>query len=201
MEAGGFAAAGVTLGAIGATILAGKAAGRAVGNATKNAPRPRASSAPRPGASPQGIDAPARHRTQSPKQCSDGFICFIEGTQVKTDEGYENIEDIRVGDRVWSKDYRTGRTGFKRARNLFVTQPTILTHLFYKRVGGRAKGSSGVRSRGGLGGGDSDDDPDSSELIGTPIHPFWSVTRGQWIEMGELAVAHPRILAVSACAR
>ncbi|WP_024771412.1 polymorphic toxin-type HINT domain-containing protein [Aquimarina macrocephali] len=33
--------------------------------------------------------------------------CFTEGTQVYTEDGYKNIEDIKVGDLVWAYDYKT----------------------------------------------------------------------------------------------
>ena len=39
--------------------------------------------------------------------------CFTAGTKVQTDEGEKNIEDIKVGDRVLSKDEITGEQAYK----------------------------------------------------------------------------------------
>ncbi|MCG3183558.1 MAG: hypothetical protein ICCCNLDF_01662 [Planctomycetes bacterium] len=78
----------------------------------------------------------------------------------------------------------------------FVTRPVELVHLTYRRATGRAHGSAfrGAKSS-ESGDGESDPDPDSSDealaksdskLVGTPNHPFWSVTRQTWVEMGRL---------------
>ncbi len=39
--------------------------------------------------------------------------CFTAGTKVKTDQGEKNIEDIKVGDQVLSKDEKTGEVKYK----------------------------------------------------------------------------------------
>lgn len=46
--------------------------------------------------------------------------CFVAGTQVLTDQGYRDIEDIKTGDKVWSKDTETGEQAFKPVTTLFV---------------------------------------------------------------------------------
>ncbi|WP_246370047.1 polymorphic toxin-type HINT domain-containing protein, partial [Saccharibacillus deserti] len=44
---------------------------------------------------------------------ANGCNCFTAGTQVKTDQGDKNIEEIEVGDRVLSQDDVTGEEGYK----------------------------------------------------------------------------------------
>ena len=39
--------------------------------------------------------------------------CFVAGTPVLTREGFKNIEEIRPGDLVYSKNVETGETGWK----------------------------------------------------------------------------------------
>jgi hypothetical protein len=36
-----------------------------------------------------------------------GFCCFVEKTKISVEDGYKNIEDIQVGDKVWSYNFRT----------------------------------------------------------------------------------------------
>ncbi|WP_254476126.1 polymorphic toxin-type HINT domain-containing protein [Brevibacillus sp. HB1.4B] len=48
--------------------------------------------------------------------------CFPAGTQILTDEGQKNIEDIEVGDKVLSKDEATGEIAYKEVLNLFSKQ-------------------------------------------------------------------------------
>ena len=41
------------------------------------------------------------------------FACFPAGTKVNTDGGLKNIEEIKVGDKVWSYNELTGETGLQ----------------------------------------------------------------------------------------
>jgi len=45
--------------------------------------------------------------------------CFVAGTKVLTDEGEKNIEDIKVGDKVLSKDEETGEVAYKEVTATF----------------------------------------------------------------------------------
>ena len=45
--------------------------------------------------------------------------CFKEGTQVLTEEGYKNIEDVKVGDKVLAYDEETGEQAYKPVKQLF----------------------------------------------------------------------------------
>ena len=41
------------------------------------------------------------------------FACFPAGTKINTDGGLKNIEEIKVGDKVWSYNELTGETGLQ----------------------------------------------------------------------------------------
>lgn len=107
-------------------------------------------------------DVPPAQAKPKPK----GEICFVAGTLVKTIKGLVPIEDIRVGDLVWSRDDQTGDEGWKPVVHLFTTHPTELVHLSYTIEGS----------------------PDERTLTGTAIHPFWSEDRQQWMDMGDLDI-------------
>ncbi|MBN4049905.1 hypothetical protein JYT84_00595 [bacterium AH-315-M10] len=129
--------------------------------------------------------------------------CFVAGTKVKTKDGAKEIERIVRGDLVLSRDPETGRRGYKRVLQAFVTHPTKLIHLRYRssprsrRVRRKAtrtfSSSSGEPS--GL------DGDDEGELVGTHEHPFWSVSRQAWIPMGDLEPGETLLLASGMQAR
>ncbi|MDE7251359.1 MAG: DNA/RNA non-specific endonuclease, partial [Acetatifactor sp.] len=58
-----------------------------------------------------------------------GMLCFVAGTKVKTTDGDKNIEDIKVGDEVWSCDVETGETGGKRVTRLSVNEFSDIAHV------------------------------------------------------------------------
>jgi len=67
----------------------------------------------------------------------------------------------------------------------------VLVHLSYRREAGSAS-----RGASGLEGGDAEDGDDlSGTITGTDEHPFWSLTRGGWIAMGELKPGERLLLA------
>ena len=55
--------------------------------------------------------------------------CFVEGTEVATDDGLKNIEDIEEGDVVWSCNPDTGETGLKSVKQVFVNETDELVHV------------------------------------------------------------------------
>jgi len=104
-----------------------------------------------------------------------GGLCFVAGTQVVVaDENggksTRSIEAVQLGDLAWSRCDDTGAEGFRPVTHLFVTHPVELIHLSYRRESGSAT-----------------QDPDST-LVGTRVHPFWSVDRAAWVDMGDLLV-------------
>uniref|UniRef100_UPI0036700CCA polymorphic toxin-type HINT domain-containing protein n=1 Tax=Paenibacillus farraposensis TaxID=2807095 RepID=UPI0036700CCA len=60
--------------------------------------------------------------------------CFTAGTKVQTDEGEKNIEDIKVGDRVLSKDEATGEVAYKEVTATFNHQTDEIYNI---HVGGQ----------------------------------------------------------------
>ena len=51
-------------------------------------------------------------------ECNPGK-CFIAGTKVKTEDGYKNIEEVEVGDKVLAYDEETGKQAYKEVKRLF----------------------------------------------------------------------------------
>ena len=87
---------------------------------------------------------------------ADG-VCFVEGTEVKTEEGRKAIEEIEAGDRVYAKDTETGEEGYKEVVRVFRKETKELIHLW---IG-------------------------ESRIDTTPNHPFWIEGYG-FREAGEL---------------
>jgi len=55
--------------------------------------------------------------------------CFVAGTKVKTEDGDKNIEEIEVGDKVYSCKPETGETGLKEVKQTFVNETDTIVHL------------------------------------------------------------------------
>lgn len=79
-----------------------------------------------------------------------GGLCFVAGTKVKTADGDKNIEDITVGDEVYSCDVETGETGLKHVRSTKVSEATELAHVTI----------------------------DGETIDATPTHPFYVIGYG-----------------------
>ncbi|MBZ0136445.1 MAG: HINT domain-containing protein [Planctomycetes bacterium] len=111
-----------------------------------------------------------------------------------------NIEDIEVGDLVWARNESTGEEGFKPVVRLFHKSADTLVHLSYRREPG-ARGTGARSASDGSDseeGGDAEDgDGQSGSISGTTEHPFWSVTRNNWVPMGELKAGERLLLAGS----
>jgi hypothetical protein len=45
--------------------------------------------------------------------------CFVAGTQVLTEDGYKNIEDIELGEKLWAKNVETGEQDWKPITKIF----------------------------------------------------------------------------------
>lgn len=100
--------------------------------------------------------------------------CFVAGTQVVTKDGTKNIEDVRPGDYVLSRDEETGEQGFKRVLTTYrSTTQKLVTVTFIRQ----AENESG-----------EDGDAVAESVTGTPEHPFWSVDRQTWVELAHVAV-------------
>ncbi len=92
-----------------------------------------------------------------------GGVCFVAGTLVETEDGLRPIEEIEVGDLVWSRDDETGEEGWKAVVQTFFTpeQPVFDLDLI-------------------------EADGDQQELLVTAEHPLWT-TEG-WVAVGNLSV-------------
>ena len=83
--------------------------------------------------------------------------CFAAGTMVKTEGGYKAIEEIEVGDKVWSWDEATGEQALKTVVQLFRNEKDVLVHI----------------------------DAAGEQIQTTLGHPFYVVGKG-WVKAGEL---------------
>ncbi len=67
---------------------------------------------------------------KSGKTCKLGFgACFVAGTPVLTVDGIKPIEDIVVGDKVWTRNLQTGLDELQLVAETFVHQTLALYHL------------------------------------------------------------------------
>ena len=55
--------------------------------------------------------------------------CFVAGTKIKTEDGDKNIEDIEVGDRVYSYNPETGEEGYKTVKSTFIKESDEIVHV------------------------------------------------------------------------
>ncbi|MFD9744759.1 polymorphic toxin-type HINT domain-containing protein [[Kitasatospora] papulosa] len=112
-----------------------------------------------------GIDLATRSKwMEAAKNVPSCGQCFLAGTEVLLAGGKtKNIEDVKVGDKVFATDPDTGESANARVTRLIVTEDdkhfnklSIVT-------------SSGVEP-----------------LTATHEHPFWSPSEGRWVKAGEL---------------
>ena len=85
--------------------------------------------------------------------------CFVEGTPVLTDSGKVPIENISIGDMVWSENPETGECGYKQVLKVFINSTTTLITI----------------------------STETQEIVTTEEHPFWVVERG-WVGAASLEV-------------
>ena len=83
--------------------------------------------------------------------------CFVAGTLIATEEGLKPIEEIKVGDYVWSEEPISGEKGLKRVANTFVHDKKQLVYVYI----------------------------DGKRIDTTEEHPFWVEGKG-WILAGQL---------------
>lgn len=103
------------------------------------------------------ISAISKTINSSNQVCSKPGQCFVAGTLVLTEYGYKAIEDIELGDKVWSWCEETGEKVLNKVTTLFRNQTTDLVHL---NIAGE-------------------------EIITTKGHPFYVVDYG-WKDACEL---------------
>lgn len=54
------------------------------------------------------------------KQLAKRTCCFVAGTEVLTESGYKNIEDVKLGEKLWAKNTKTGEKGWKPVTKVFI---------------------------------------------------------------------------------
>ena len=98
----------------------------------------------------RGMSTTSKELLELKELAARGGLCFVAGTKVKTPDGDRNIEDIAVGDEVYSCDVETGETGSKHVLGIKVSEATDLTHVTI----------------------------DGETIDATPIHPFYVIGSG-----------------------
>ena len=93
------------------------------------------------------------------------FNCFTGETFVATVDGQKRIDEIEVGDLVWSANVETGEVELKTVTEVFVKEDNVLVHLTIN----------------------------GSTINTTALHPFYVVDRG-WIEAVEIEVGDKVLL-------
>ncbi|NQZ07407.1 MAG: hypothetical protein HRT35_09635 [Algicola sp.] len=91
-----------------------------------------------------------------------GRSCFVAGTQVLTEDGYVDIEDIEVGDVVLAKNVTTGETEYKTVTHTWVVQDSAIYQVSI-----------------------INDDNDIQTIDATDSHPFYVVGKG-WVDTIDL---------------
>ena len=91
-------------------------------------------------------------------ELGDDRICFPAGTLVHTSEGKVPIEEIKVGNEVFSFNPDSGEREIQPVQELFTTEPQ---HLFHIHFGDEIVSSTGK-------------------------HPFWIPNRKRWIKAKDL---------------
>ena len=84
-------------------------------------------------------------------------VCFVAGTEIRTDIGEVAIEDVAAGAIVWAMNPDTGEVALKKVTRTFVKETDELIHV---KVSGE-------------------------EIICTPSHPFYSPVKG-WTKAVDL---------------
>ncbi|MCJ0874671.1 polymorphic toxin-type HINT domain-containing protein [Streptomyces sp. AP-93] len=120
----------------------------------------------------------ARESSSGTEASSAGEACsiaakrnsFPTGTQVQMADGStKNIEDIRVGDTVMATDPQTGETRPKKVTDTVTTpDDKEFTDLTLTD--------------------DSNPQGTTAKVTSTSHHPYWSETRRQWLDAGELVI-------------
>ncbi|MBL4661912.1 MAG: hypothetical protein JKY19_16250 [Alcanivoracaceae bacterium] len=88
--------------------------------------------------------------------------CLVADTQVLTENGLQNIQDIQIGDTVWAKDPLTGLSDWKPVTSLFTNIPKPIYSIELQVEGGKVQ-----------------------VIESTDDHPFYVIGKG-WVETDNL---------------
>lgn len=81
--------------------------------------------------------------TQSDKECTSGGTCFVAGTKILTNDGYKNIEEIRIGDYVYAMNLDTNT---KELRRVLKTYENIAYETYSITIGNHTVEATGKHS-------------------------------------------------------
>ncbi len=99
----------------------------------------------------------SKKKSQKEVQQRSKAGCFVAGTMISTDDGFVPIEEINVGDRVWSEDTAIEKKALKEVKKIFVREKDSIIRL---SINGET-------------------------IETTEEHPFWIKDQG-WIPAGSL---------------
>ncbi len=97
--------------------------------------------------------------------------CFEAGTEVWTENGVRNIEDLEVGDRVLARDDATGETTYRPIVELIRNQDRPIWEVTVEL------------------------DDGSTEVIATTDEHPWRTTDGRWVETDDLSLGFELVTA------
>ena len=86
--------------------------------------------------------------SRGPGRFLSAFFSFPKGTLIWGENGFVPIEEIAVGDLVWSRDEKTGETELNRVTENFQRQTTEMTNILLRSVTAESSGLSMVSTRG-----------------------------------------------------
>ncbi len=116
-------------------------------------------------------------------------MCFVAGTPIQTEQGWKPIEQIRPGDKVLSRNQRTGEVAVRRVLSTEVTHPTTLHHVQYRTGNSRRAHAVGAVATVAASDDESGEPPSlGAELICTAEHPFFAMNRGNFVPAGSLRI-------------
>ncbi|MTI96027.1 MAG: hypothetical protein FH749_11190 [Firmicutes bacterium] len=91
--------------------------------------------------------------------------CFVAGTLILTKDGHKPIDEIQVGEEVYSYNPETGEKGLKPVVNTFVHDKDVLLNVYIGEL----------------------------KIETTEEHPFWVADKG-WVLAGDLEVGDQLLL-------
>ena len=117
-----------------------------------------------PGATGLGLAARAGDKGVDAANALRRTCCFVAGTQVLTEDGDKNIEDVKLGEKLWAKNTETGEQEWKPVTKIFVEPDRGIFEI-------KLRGEDGFEQK----------------IEATDDHPFYVVGKG-WKQTIELEV-------------
>ena len=110
--------------------------------------------------------------------------CFVGGTKVLTENGLKNIEDIKVGEKVYSYNEKSKKTELKEIEEVYINKSAEIITIKYEK--NNKMNSNLVSHINNIGSHyNSNDLTEANELKCTHEHPFYVVGKG-WTKAEEI---------------